>query len=46
MSGGFDLMVLIEGKTMKEVALFVAEAGSVGFGFGHVHPFCAEEVQG
>jgi DNA-binding Lrp family transcriptional regulator len=25
MSGGFDLMVLIEGKTMKEVALFVAE---------------------
>ena len=25
MSGGFDLMVLIEGRTMKEVALFVAE---------------------
>ncbi len=25
MSGGFDLMVMIEGKTMKEVALFVAE---------------------
>ncbi len=25
MSGGFDLAVLIEGKTMKEVALFVAE---------------------
>lgn len=25
MSGGFDLMVLIEGKTMKEVALFVAQ---------------------
>ncbi|ADG83763.1 Lrp/AsnC family transcriptional regulator [Thermincola potens] len=24
MSGGFDLAVLIEGKTMKEVALFVA----------------------
>ncbi|MBR6729305.1 MAG: Lrp/AsnC family transcriptional regulator [Clostridia bacterium] len=25
MSGGFDLMVIIEGKSMKEVALFVAE---------------------
>jgi len=25
MSGGFDLAVFIEGKTMKEVALFVAE---------------------
>ena len=25
MSGGFDLMVMIEGKTLKEVALFVAE---------------------
>lgn len=25
MSGGFDLEVIIEGKTMKEVALFVAE---------------------
>lgn len=25
MSGGFDLMVVIEGKTMKEVAYFVAE---------------------
>ncbi|MBQ1848612.1 MAG: Lrp/AsnC family transcriptional regulator [Clostridia bacterium] len=25
MSGGFDLCVLIEGKTLKEVALFVAE---------------------
>lgn len=25
MSGGFDLTVLIEGKTMKEVALFVSE---------------------
>ena len=25
MSGGFDLAVIIEGRTMKEVALFVAE---------------------
>ena len=25
MSGGFDLMVLLEGKTLKEVALFVAQ---------------------
>ncbi|ABN51600.1 MAG TPA: Lrp/AsnC family transcriptional regulator [Hungateiclostridium thermocellum] len=25
MSGGFDLTVIVEGKTMKEVALFVAE---------------------
>lgn len=25
MSGGFDLAVIVEGKTMKEVALFVAE---------------------
>jgi DNA-binding Lrp family transcriptional regulator len=25
MSGGFDLTVIIEGKNMKEVALFVAE---------------------
>lgn len=25
MSGGFDLSVIVEGKTMKEVALFVAE---------------------
>ncbi len=25
MSGGFDLAVVVEGKTMKEVALFVAE---------------------
>ncbi|NLI57886.1 MAG: Lrp/AsnC family transcriptional regulator [Clostridium sp.] len=25
MSGGFDLKVIVEGKTMKEVALFVAE---------------------
>ena len=25
MSGGFDLMLVIEGKTMKEVAYFVAE---------------------
>lgn len=29
MSGGFDLTVIIEGKTMKEVALFVAEKLSV-----------------
>ena len=25
MSGGFDLTVIVEGKSMKEVALFVAE---------------------
>jgi len=25
MSGGFDLTVVVEGKTMKEIALFVAE---------------------
>ena len=25
MSGGFDLTVIVEGKTMKEVALFVSE---------------------
>ena len=25
MSGGFDLTVIVEGKTMKEVAMFVAE---------------------
>jgi len=25
MSGGFDLTVIIEGRTMKEVALFVAQ---------------------
>ena len=25
MSGGFDLMVILEGKTLKEVALFVSE---------------------
>jgi len=25
MSGGYDLMVILEGKTMKEVALFVSE---------------------
>ena len=25
MSGGFDLTVVVEGKTMKEVALFVSE---------------------
>lgn len=25
MSGGFDLFVIVEGRTMKEVALFVAE---------------------
>ena len=25
MSGGFDLCVMIEGKTLKEVALFVSE---------------------
>ncbi|HBM74506.1 MAG TPA: AsnC family transcriptional regulator, partial [Clostridiaceae bacterium] len=25
MSGGFDLTVIVEGKTMKDVALFVAE---------------------
>ncbi len=25
MSGGFDLFVIVEGKTMKEVAMFVAE---------------------
>lgn len=24
-SGGFDLTVIVEGKTMKEVALFVSE---------------------
>lgn len=29
MSGGFDLTVVIEGKTMKEVALFVAEKLSI-----------------
>lgn len=29
MSGNFDLTVIIEGKTMKEVALFVAEKLSV-----------------
>jgi DNA-binding Lrp family transcriptional regulator len=28
-SGGFDLMVTVEGKTMKEVAFFVAEKLSV-----------------
>jgi DNA-binding Lrp family transcriptional regulator len=25
MSGGFDLTVIVEGRSMKEVALFVAE---------------------
>lgn len=25
MSGGFDLMIIIEGKTLKEVAMFVSE---------------------
>jgi len=25
MSGGFDLTVIVEGKTMKEVAMFVSE---------------------
>ena len=25
MSGGFDLAVMLEGRTMREVALFVAE---------------------
>ena len=25
MSGGFDLMVMVEGKTMREVAMFVAQ---------------------
>lgn len=25
MSGGFDLMIMVEGRTMKEVALFVSE---------------------
>ncbi len=29
MSGGFDLMVMITGKTLKEVALFVAQKLSV-----------------
>lgn len=29
MSGGFDLTVIVEGKSMKEVALFVAEKLSV-----------------
>ncbi len=29
MSGGFDLTVIVEGKSMKEVALFVAEKLSI-----------------
>lgn len=29
MSGGFDLLVMIEGRTLKEVALFVAQKLSV-----------------
>ena len=29
MSGGFDIAVMIEGKTLKEVAFFVAEKLSV-----------------
>ena len=29
MSGGFDLCVLVSGRTMREVALFVAEKLSI-----------------
>lgn len=45
MSGGFDMAVFIEGKTMKEVAQFVArKAGTYGGSAQHLYSFCIEEI--
>ena len=47
MSGGFDLAVFIEGRTMKEVALLCrAEARTARFHRFYRDAFCAEKVQG
>ena len=46
MSGsGFDLTVIIVGKTMKEVAWFVAtETGTDGIGYEYGNTFCFEKI--
>ena len=45
MSGGFDFTVIIEGKTMKSVAQFVAnKLSTAGFGTQHIHTFCTEKI--
>ncbi len=44
-SGGFDLFVVVEGKNMKEVALFRSrKAGSHRFGNELCNSFCVKEI--
>ncbi len=45
MSGGFDLTVILEGKTMKEVALFVGQKISTfGICTKHSYSFCTQKI--
>ena len=45
MSGAYDLCVILEGKTIREVALFVAQR-LAGSGALHRNALCAAQVQG
>lgn len=45
-SGGFDLLVLVEGKSMREIARFVAEKlSTLGRGVVHFHTLPSENLQ-
>ena len=44
MSGGFDLTVIVEGKTMKEVALFVAQNWHRWIPSEYINAFCSQEI--
>ena len=46
MSGAFDLTVIISGRTLREVAQFVASAWPSGGSHRHRHPLHFEEIQG
>ena len=44
-SGGFDLLVSLEGKTLKEVSLFVSDKLHLRDRHQYFHPLCTQEIQ-
>ena len=46
MSGGYDLAVTVTGKTMSDIAMFVAKRWPPSACAFHRHPLCADQVQG
>ena len=44
MSGGYDFTVIIEGKTMRQVALFVSEKLSYGVSIKYSNSLCIEKI--